>query len=300
MGVDKINARGLTSLFTAAGFVIMSVTGIAAYIVPQGRIAYWTDWVFLGLTKTQWGDIHIISSLLFVIAGAFHIYFNWKPFWGYIKDRVKGGLKLKRELALTGILSLLIILSGISPFPPFGWLLDLNAYVKAAWVISPDYEPPFGHAEEVSLKTLSKRMGIDGKKAVSVLKAKGLTGVDPQVRIIDLARANRMTPMAVFALIKHLEPAASAAPVAAGQGKTYTADEIEDKFAGTGIGSKTLPQVAAMAGQSADAVKARLDKAGLKMAPDQPLKIAADANGLATPLEMLKTMLVDGYQPRRK
>jgi len=79
MSSQNWHTRGLTSLFTTAGFFVMSVTGIAAYIVPQGRIAYWTDWHFLGLSKVQWGNIHIISSLLFIVAGSFHIWFNWKP-----------------------------------------------------------------------------------------------------------------------------------------------------------------------------------------------------------------------------
>ena len=74
---------------------------------------------------------------------------------------------------------------------------------------------------------------------------------------------------------------------------------MEERFAGTGIGNKTLAGVAQASGQSQAAVRPRLKAAGLKMTPGQTLKAAADANGLATPLEMLKAMLVDGYQPRR-
>jgi hypothetical protein len=77
------NGRGLTSLMTAAGFLIMTVSGIVAFIVPHGRIAYWTDWRFFGLTKNNWGDIHVIGCALFLIAGGFHIYFNWRPLTSY-------------------------------------------------------------------------------------------------------------------------------------------------------------------------------------------------------------------------
>jgi hypothetical protein len=65
--------RSLTSLFVMAGFLIMSISVVAAFVNPQGRIAFWTDWSLLGLTKEQWGDIHILSSLLFVVAGTVHI-----------------------------------------------------------------------------------------------------------------------------------------------------------------------------------------------------------------------------------
>ena len=57
----------------------MSVTGRAAYIVPQGRIACWTDWHFLGPVRPQRENIHIIGALLSIFAGSFHIWFNSKP-----------------------------------------------------------------------------------------------------------------------------------------------------------------------------------------------------------------------------
>jgi hypothetical protein len=48
------------------------------YIEPHGRVAYWTKWSFLGLEKDQWGNIHIFSGLLFLVAGGFHLYYNLK------------------------------------------------------------------------------------------------------------------------------------------------------------------------------------------------------------------------------
>ncbi len=35
--------RVLVSLITALSFVAMSLSGIAAFIVPQGKVAYWTN-----------------------------------------------------------------------------------------------------------------------------------------------------------------------------------------------------------------------------------------------------------------
>ena len=53
----RIHVRGLISLLTAMSFLIMSISGIVLFIVPQGRIANWIDWRFLALTKGQWGDM---------------------------------------------------------------------------------------------------------------------------------------------------------------------------------------------------------------------------------------------------
>ena len=88
MAGSKIHKRGLTSFFTLFGFLIMSITGLVLYVVPQGRIAYWVTWKFLGMTKTEWGNIHIISSILFILAGAFHIYFNWSILINYFKKKI--------------------------------------------------------------------------------------------------------------------------------------------------------------------------------------------------------------------
>lgn len=84
---QRWHGRGLTSLLTLAGFIIMGVTGLVLYFVPQGRIAYWTHWTFLGLDKTQWGDIHILSSVLFVAVGIVHTVNNWRRLWGYPRTR---------------------------------------------------------------------------------------------------------------------------------------------------------------------------------------------------------------------
>ncbi|MCF8032443.1 MAG: DUF4405 domain-containing protein [Desulfarculaceae bacterium] len=293
---QSFSLRGLTSLMSGAGLLVMGLSGLVAYFMPQGRVAYWTDWHFLGLTKTQWGDIHIISSILFLVAAGFHLYFNWKPFLNYIKGKAAKVRGRKRELIITLAALVLVVAAGIKPFPPLSWITELNAFLKDSWVTSPSHEPPFGHAEELKLTVFCKKMGIPLSAATNLLSSRGLQGVSPQARLLDMARANRISPMELYAIIQPLEtPLTPAAPA----GHAFSAQEVEERFAGTGIGNKTLAGVAQASGQSPTAIQARLDRAGLKMAPQQTLKAAADANGLETPLEMLKAMLVDGYQPRR-
>ena len=288
--------RGLTSLMGAAGLLVMGISGLVAYLMPHGRIAYWNDWHFLGLTKTQWGDIHIISGILFLVAMGFHIYFNWKPFISYLKGKAAQMKGRKRELWITLAALVLVVAAGIHPFPPLSWLVDLNTALKNSWVTTPAHEPPFGHAEELKLGVFCKKMRIPVDKAVELLTQKGLKGVSLQAPVIDIARLNQTAPAALYALIKPLEKLMEAAAPA---GHAYTAQEVEERFAGTGIGNKTLAEVAQAAGQTQAAVAARLKAAGLTMGPQQTLKAAAEGNGLASPLEMLKAMLVEGYRPQR-
>ena len=68
--------RKITSLTAGIAFVLMLLTSIVLYIVPQGRVAYWANWQLWGLSKTQWTHLHINLGLLFLVALILHIYYN--------------------------------------------------------------------------------------------------------------------------------------------------------------------------------------------------------------------------------
>lgn len=285
--------QSLTSLSVMAGFLIMSVSGVIAFVNPQGRIAYWTDWSLLGLSKEQWGDIHILSSLLFVIAGVVHIYYNWRLLMNYLGQKATSGRKHRREIAITVLVSLIVVASAVWKIPPLSYLLDLNAYVKDVWIVHKDYEPPFGHAEALSLKVFCQKTNIPLDAAVAALKEQKLTGVEPGRLLKDIARANGTSPMMLYRHLKPLEVQSqpTAAPTA------YTAEMVEAQFAGTGIGSKTLTELAAQTGQDLTQMKTRLSQKGMKVGDDQPLKQMANQNNVQ-PLDLLKAALVDAYLPR--
>ena len=81
--------RKITSLTAALSFLLMVLTSIILYIVPQGRVAYWADWRLWGLSKTDWGNIHINLGFLFLISLTLHIYYNWKPITSYLKNKAR-------------------------------------------------------------------------------------------------------------------------------------------------------------------------------------------------------------------
>lgn len=295
--------RAMTSLFMVWGFSLLSVTGIVLYIEPQGRIAYWTDWTLFGFTKGQWGDVHTLGGLMFLIAGLFHVYFNWKPLKGYLTRKRKEATYWP-PILISALATLILVAGTAMELPPFHNVMTLGASIKDAWVSDPKHEPPFGHAEEVALQTLCKKTQIPLKAAIEALKAKGIEA-KPSDKILDLARANGLSPMALFAHIEPLAgqqgdaPKGEADPTPSVQGlRIYKALDVEDKFAGSGIGNKTLGAVAGLAGQSPAQIKARVKAAGLEIAEDEPLKKAAGRLGL-TPLELMKVFLVDGYTPQK-
>ena len=313
--------RILISLVTAFSFVAMSLSGIAAFIVPQGKVAYWTNWTFLGLSKTQWGNIHITTSVLFLIAGIWHTCYNWTPLMQYLRG-IPGRMRVTwRDLAIATLVTLFFTVGGVTKTPPLNYILSFNNWIKESWVKTPADDPPFGHAELLSLKGFCKKMYIDTGEALRELRQAGLVVADENLTVEQIARTNRLTPANVYQVIKKLEqpdavnttstaPASlpqpqksSASPaqkeakknvsptVAAPEPPRYTGDMVVEKFEGKGIGKKTLTGICQELNLDCSRVKQKLE--AKKMAPkdDETLKEAATRLGVV-PIELLKIILV--------
>lgn len=291
---SKQGARSLTAFIVTWSFLALTVTGIVLYIVPQGRVAYWVDWSLLGLQKTDWANVHMMFGGVFIAMGILHLYFNWKPFKKYLAARVSGHLEVTRELVASVVISLLIIAGSIADVPPVSWVFDLNEAVKAAWVTSPEYEPPFGHAEEVSLKTLAKRTDLDLPAAVQSLRAENIKFKDASDSIQSIAAANDMNPMQVYALISNLKKPGAETVV----GDAMTADKVEERFAGTGLGNKSLDDLCMSLNLELDLAQSRLTRAGVVAQPEERLRPIADRHNVS-PIDILKVILIDSYRLAR-
>ncbi|MFQ3573863.1 MAG: DUF4405 domain-containing protein [Thermodesulfovibrionales bacterium] len=287
---DKgFHGRGFVTFLTALSFLIIAVSGIVLYLAPQGRIAYWTDWRFAGLTKTDWNNIHIVLSIVFVLVAIYHIYYNWKVLTGYITTKMQAGIRLKKEIALSVILMLLIVIGSMYKIPPFGYIIDFSDYLKKSWIVSKDYEPPFGHAEELSLKVFTKKLNIDLEKAMAELRAKGIAVEDPNDSLIQIARKNKTNPMHIYIAIRKFEEKPAKPNIT-----KYTAELVEEKFAGAGIGRKTLPQICEEVGIDISIAKGRLNNKGLKIKDQETFKEIADRYN-TKPIEILKVILLEDY-----
>ena len=267
----------------------MSLTGLVLYVVPEGRIAYWTTWELFGLEKTDWGNIHILSSILFIAAGGFHTYFNWKPLMNYFKDKARKGVKLRRELAISSVLSVWIVVGAIWPFPPLSYLLDFNEWVKDSWIVQDAYEPPFGHAELLSLKVFTRKMDIDLIKAVGELKANGVAFENVEETLEEIAEKNSVSPMNIYFLIKKFEPIPEQDWL-----ESYTPEMIEVELAGTGIGNRTFGTMCERLGLDTALALSRLASSDVPVRVDQTLKTVAETVGVE-PIELVKVMLLEGY-----
>ncbi|HEC02877.1 MAG TPA: DUF4405 domain-containing protein, partial [Phycisphaerales bacterium] len=142
--------RAFVSVATMLSFLGMSVTGIALFVTPPGRIAHWTGWTLSGLTKDQWVALHIWFSLVFLVAAAFHLYLNWKPLISYFRNRARRTFALRWEWVLSLVICALVLVGTLGEVIPFSNVLALNERIKHSWD-RPAQRAPVPHAELMTL-----------------------------------------------------------------------------------------------------------------------------------------------------
>jgi hypothetical protein len=246
----------------------MLLTSIILFITPQGRVAYWADWRLWGLTKTDWGNIHINMGMLFLIALSLHIYYNWKPLISYLKNKAKQIKILTPEFNLALVITVLFIVGTYFLVPPFGWVMSLNEQFKDAGAEKYG-EPPYGHAELSSLKTFTKRMNLDLARSMQLLENAGYAVEDGNMTLAAIASRYQVPPQMVYEVIK---PAAIAT---ANKSDTESLPELPPP----GSGKLTLADFCTQYRLNMKLVVRELKQQGIEASEELTLKtIAANHN----------------------
>jgi len=196
-----MNIRKTTSLVATLAFVIMILTSIILYIVPQGRIAYWAGWKLFGLSKTEWGNIHITTGILFLITLGLHTFYNWGAIVKYLKNRSKRLILFTREFNIALTVVLFFVLGTYSGIQPFSGILNISADIKEK-AIATYGEPPWGHAELSSLKTFTGKMRLDPDQSLEMLSTHGIHVTGENQTLLSIGENNGITPQKVFEIIK--------------------------------------------------------------------------------------------------
>jgi len=234
------------------------------------------------------GNIHIFAGFLFLVAGGFHLYYNWKPLLKYLSGKIETGLRYKRELMISSLILLWIMASGIWSLPPLAYVADLGEAIKSSWVTSSELEPPFGHAELVSLKTFCKKQGIPLDQAMAELRNAGFQVDNPDKTLGNIADSKGTSGMGVYGVIKKLEPK----PKTMESGSVWTPGMIGENFAGTGVGRKSIGQIIKNHGLDHKTAYQRLKAGGIEAMDDDKIKELADKHD-STPIKILTIILVD-------
>jgi hypothetical protein len=164
-------------------------------------VAYWADWRLWGLTKTEWGNIHINLGLLFLITLGLHLYYNWKPLISYLKNKVKQIKVFTAEFNFALIITIIFVVGTYFSIPPFSLIMSLNEHFKDTGAEKYG-EPPYGHAELSSLKTFTKKMNLDLAKSMELLNEAGYAVEKSETTLETIGRQYKVPPQIIFETIK--------------------------------------------------------------------------------------------------
>ncbi len=259
--------RKVASLTAYFSFIILVITSFVLYVVPPGRISYWSDWQLLGLSKSDWGNIHINIGYLFIISMFFHLFYNWKTLISYMKNKSRQAKIVSREFFLALLITLVCVFGTYFKIPPLSWVLDFDSAMEDA--AAEKYgEPPYGHAELSTLKTFALRTDLDLQESMEKLKASGLVVENEMQTILEIAKANGMSPKKIYLVIKSSE------------------NEIKDKLSmpknpPAGFGKRLLADIAQEYDLSIPKVMRIFSKQGIKSEANMSFKDIAQQNSMS-------------------
>ncbi len=275
--------RRVISLTMFLSFAVLAYTGIMLFLSPQGRVAYWTGWQLLGLSKDQYSQLHTTFMIIFVVAGVWHITLNWKAIKNYLRGRSREIRIFTVEFNVALLLAVLFVVGTLAGFTPWSSFLTWETSIKDFWERR-DGSPPWGHAEENTLARFTRGL-VDWERiehdrsvrlpvedALVALREAGLIVESESQRVIDIAKINGTTPQALTAILRSAElPAlpdeAAVTPARAGEGPF--------PLPYTGLGRMTLRAYCQKYDLDLDALLS-LFPSGLTVDPKRSLRDLAD------------------------
>ncbi|MDZ7582969.1 MAG: DUF4405 domain-containing protein [Deltaproteobacteria bacterium] len=258
--------RKATSLTALISFLLLVLNSIVLYIAPHGRITYWADWRFWGLTKTEWGNQHVIIGLLFLLAIFLHTYYNWNPIVAYLKNKARKVRIFTREFNIALLLVIVCTIGAYAEMAPFRWVLTFSESIKDA--AAQKYgEPPYGRAEISSLKDFADKMSLDLADSLTRLQNAGIQVEDEQQTLLDIAKRNNTFPQQLYLRMKPEDNS--------GEVKAIPLDPEK------GFGNRRLDDVCHEYGVDLSAVLKKLAGDGITGRPDATIKQIAEENGIA-------------------
>ena len=265
--------------------IVLTFNSIVLYVVPEGRIANWAVWKFWGLTKHDWSAQHTTVGFLFIFAGLFHIYLNWKPIVSYLKNKSKKLTFFTTASNIGLILTVVFVIGTYFDVPPMSTIVDFSEHIKEG-AASKYGDPPYGQAQSSSLKGFTSRLGLDLNKSIELLRSEGIEDVDEKEMIQDIAARSDNTPQQIYDMIKG----------ATYQPENETSHDSKSETSATikqpksGMGKKTIAQVCSEIEQDCAMIISEMKKRGMSVEPDQKLKDIAQENDTG-PMQIYETMV---------
>jgi hypothetical protein len=267
------SGRAFTSLSMTLSFAVLILSSVILYVMPAGRDAYWSDWKYWGLDKDQWGALHTVGGLAFVLFGLVHlVLYNWKTFWNYVVSRIRKHLNRRIEIAAAVVVNVLVVVFCVNGWAPASTIMGWGTSFKEGWVQTAQ-KPPIPHAELETLRSLSEKIDFDLPGALKALEEKGISA-DPDKTLQFLAREEGMSPAEFYGLISSFRSGGT------GGGPDSLAE-------GAGWGAKTVKMVSDEFGVPLEEALRKLRGRGVEAEGGDNLRALSGEAGI-TPIELAR------------
>jgi hypothetical protein len=187
-----------------------------------------------------------------------------------------------KEFTTALILILLFVLGTYFEIPPFSTFLGIGDSIKDA--ATKKYgEPPYGHAELSSIKTFAKKMDIDLKTGISLLKQSGYQVDNDTQTLKEIGRINGVSPKKIHMA---MSPAAKKSSVFSGKAQSLPESPAP------GTGNLTLADFCSQYNLNINIIMRSLKESHMVSKPDMTIKEIGEKNkmGPIDVYEQIKTI----------
>jgi hypothetical protein len=261
-----MNMRKITSLTALLSFVLLIVTSVILYVMPSGRVAYWSNWKLWGMSKDQWAAVHLNLGVLLLLAIVLHTWYNWKPIVSYLKTKAKKIRVFTLNFNIALVLTLAVFLGTLYEVPPLSTIVRFGASITDDANLFYG-EPPYGHAELSPLSDFTSKVKLDLESSMEKLAAAGIKVESPAWTIQEIGLANNISPQVLYNLMK---------PEKQSEGN----DAGMPEEAPGGTGNRTLAKICEMYKLDPVKITEGLAAQGIKAEGAQTMKEIAAANSL--------------------
>ncbi len=193
--------RKMVTFSMLFSFIILIMTSIILYICPEGRVAYWANWTILGLSKTQWGDLHITGGVLFLISGLWHLILNSKVILFHIKKSILKHSASPAPILIALIINIFFFAGTLYAIQPLKQIIVWKDDIKKIQVEKYG-NPPYGHAEQSTLEAFCGFLQLDTNTVIKALQQQLKGNITRETTILEIAQTNNITPQALYQLIQ--------------------------------------------------------------------------------------------------
>jgi len=191
----------------------------------------------------------------------------------YMKNKAKLMVVFTKDMIVATILTIVFIMGTLLGVSPFSNFLDLGDSVKNSW--EKEYgTAPYSHAELSSLKMFCKKLGFDLQKSKNILSQNNIKFEDTQ-SLGQIAEENSVSPQFIYNLLR----------------KNFEKDG-EKVIQLTGLGKKTIEQVAQTLQLSTDELINKLKALGIEANKEDKFRKTAEKYDMS-PMDIIEKL---GYK----